>query len=197
VLRTVKKIFKYLDDQLSFCLLVIKLANDTVWFSVPDFVKSAKIDNFENNYNKMVKLNHTVFPFIDEGGERFTDLSCLQAMIEFSKLSFRKKFYFLKWAKDLQDDIKSDGQLKYVRVVKKIKETRDKLQKDNHWLEQQRKNLQKENIRLREIADNYCSKAQEYKKQLDLYKKQSVMRDATEEERQSVKNYIESISEKL
>ena len=118
-------------------------------------------------------------------------------MIEFSKLSFRKKFYFLKWAKDLQDDIKSDGQLKYVRVVKKIKETRDKLQKDNHWLEQQRKNLQKENIRLREIADNYCSKAQEYKKQLDLYKKQSVMRDATEEERQSVKNYIESISEKL
>lgn len=197
MLRTLKKIFKYLDDQLSFCLLVIKLENDTVWFSVPDFVKSAKIDNFENNYNKMVKLNHTVFPFIDEGGKRFTDLSCLQAMIEFSKLSFRKKFYFLKWAKDLQDDIKSDGQLKYVRVVKKIKETRDKLQKDNHWLEQQRKNLQKENIRLREIADNYCSKAQEYKKQLDLYKKQSVMRDATEEERQSVKNYIESISEKL
>lgn len=195
--KCVKKIFKYVD-RMGFSSLVIKLSGiDTVWFSVPDFVKNADIDCFENNYNKMVKLNHTVFPFIDEGGERFTDLSCLQAMIEFSKLSFRKKFYFLKWAKDLQDDIKSDGQLKYVRVVKKIKETRDKLQKDNHWLEQQRKNLQKENIRLREIADNYCSKAQEYKKQLDLYKKQSVMRDATEEERQSVKNYIESISEKL
>ena len=45
--KCVKKIFKYVDDQLSFCLLVIKLENDTVWFSVPDFVKSATIDNFE------------------------------------------------------------------------------------------------------------------------------------------------------
>ena len=142
--KCVKKIFKYVD-RVGFSSLVIKLSGiDTVWFSVPDFAKNADIDCFEGCYNDLTSRTNRSYSFIDEGGEKFTNLSCLKEMISNANLDKEEQDYLIYWMEKIELDIKKYEQLKT--------EIKPKLNK---------------------------------------------MRDATEEERQSVKNYIESISEKL
>lgn len=140
--KCVKKIFKYVD-RVGFSSLVIKLSGiDTVWFSVPDFAKNADIDCFEDCFNDLTSRTNRSYSFIDEGGEKFTNLSCLREMISNANLDKEEQDYLIYWMEKIELDIKKYEQLKT--------EITD-LKKDKRWLEMQRRNILEENIKLRDI----------------------------------------------
>ena len=140
--KCVKKIFKYVN-RVGFSSLVIKLSGiDTVWFSVPDFAKNADIDCFEGCYNDLTSRTNRSYSFIDEGGEKFTNLSCLKEMISNANLDKEEQDYLIYWMEKIELDIKKYEQLKT--------EITD-LKNDNRWLEMQRRNILKENNKLRDI----------------------------------------------
>ena len=109
--KCVKKIFKYVD-RVGFSSLVIKLSGiDTVWFSVPDFAKNADIDCFEGCYNDLTSRTNRSYSFIDEGGEKFTNLSCLREIISDANLDKEEQDYLISWMEKIELDIKKYEQL--------------------------------------------------------------------------------------
>ena len=105
-----KRIFKYKD--VFGEILIMKLDKfDTVFFSLPDFIKCAKIKNFTENYNKLVEEKGRGYDFIDAGGKQFVNLSFLKALMEHSNLKVLKKIAFIDWLEDIEKSIKSEEDL--------------------------------------------------------------------------------------
>lgn len=105
-----KRIFKYKD--VFGEILIMKLDKfDTVFFSLPDFIKCAKIKNFTENYNKLVEEKGRGYDFIDAGGKQFVNLSFLKALMEHSNLTVFKKIAFIDWLEDIEKSIKSEEDL--------------------------------------------------------------------------------------
>lgn len=114
-----KRIFKYKD--VFGEILIMKLDKfDTVFFSLPDFIKCAKIKNFTENYNKLVEEKGRGYVFTDAGGKQFTNLSFLKALMEHSNLTVFKKIAFIDWLEDIEKSIKSEEDL--MRENEQLKE---------------------------------------------------------------------------